>query len=52
MGILLFIAIALVVLWLLGFLFFKSIGCIIHVVLIIAVILAILWLLRAVLHVF
>lgn len=52
MGILLIIGIILLVLWLLGFTFFKSIGAIIHVALIIAVILIIIWLLRAVFKLF
>ena len=49
---LLFVAIALVVLWLLGLVFFKAIGFLIHVVLVLALILLIIWLLRAILHVF
>ena len=52
MGVLLIIGIILLVLWLLGFIFFKSIGSIIHIALIIAVILIIIWLLRAVFKLF
>ena len=44
----LFIAIALLVIWILARIFFKSIGCLIHVALIGAVILAVFWLLRVV----
>lgn len=49
---LLFIAIGLLVLWVIAKLFFKSLGCIIHVALILAVLFAILWLLRAVFNLF
>ena len=52
MGILLTIAIVIIVLWLLGFIFFKSIGGIIHIALIVGVILLIIWLLRAVFKLF
>ena len=52
MGVLLVIGIILLVLWLLGFIFFKSIGAIIHIALVIGVILLIIWLLRAVFKVF
>ena len=51
-GILLTIAIIVLVLWLLGFIFFKSIGGIIHIALIVGVILLIIWLLRAVVKLF
>ena len=46
MGILLIIGIILLVLWLLGFIFFKSIGALIHIALVVAVILIIIWLLK------
>ena len=52
MGTLLFIAIALLALWVIGRLFFKSLGCIIHIALILAVLLVIFWLLRSVFHLF
>jgi hypothetical protein len=52
MGILLIIGIIILVLWLLGFLFFKTIGAIIHIALVIGLILIIIWLLRAVFKVF
>jgi len=48
----LFIAVALLVLWIIGRLFFKSLGCLIHIALIIAVILGIFWLLRVVFNLF
>jgi hypothetical protein len=51
-GILLIIGIILFVLWLLGFIFFKSIGALIHIALVIAVILIIIWLLKAVFKLF
>jgi hypothetical protein len=52
MGILLIIGIIILVLWLLGFLFFKSIGAIIHIALVIGLILIIIWLLKAVFKLF
>ena len=52
MGILLTIGILILVLWLLGFIFFKSIGGLIHIALIVSVILLIIWLLRAVFKLF
>ena len=52
MGILLTIGIIILVLWLLGFIFFKSIGGLIHIALIVGVILLIIWLLRAVFKLF
>ncbi len=42
----LIIAIALLALWVLARIFFKSIGCLIHLALIAAVILAVIWLVR------
>ena len=50
--ILLIIGIIIVVLWLLGWLFFKSIGAIIHIALVVGVILLIIWLLRTVFRLF
>jgi hypothetical protein len=52
MSILLIIGIIILVLWLLGLIFFKSIGGIIHIALFIGIVLIIIWLLRAVLHLF
>ncbi len=52
MSILLIIGIIILVLWLLGLLFFKSLGALIHIALIIGVILIIIWLLRAVFKLF
>jgi hypothetical protein len=52
MGILLVIAIIIIVLWLLGFIFFKSIGGIIHIALVVGIILLIIWLLKAVFKLF
>ena len=52
MSILLIIGIIILVLWLLGFIFFKSIGAIIHVALVVGLILLIIWLLRAVFKLF
>jgi Family of unknown function (DUF5670) len=52
MGILLIIGIIILVLWLLGFIFFKSLGALIHIALFIGVILLIIWLLRAVFKLF
>ena len=52
MSVLLVIAIVVIVLWLLGFIFFKSIGGIIHLALVVGIILLIIWLLRAVFKLF
>ena len=52
MDILLIIGIIILVLWLLGFLFFKTIGAIIHIALVIGLILIIIWLLKAVFKLF
>ena len=52
MDLLLIIGIIILVLWLLGFIFFRSLGFLIHVALIIGVILLIVWLLRSVLGLF
>ena len=52
MGAVLFIAIALLVIWVIARLFFKSLGCLIHIALIVAVILGIFWLLRVVFNLF
>jgi hypothetical protein len=52
MDILLTIGIIILVLWLLGFIFFRTLGWLIHIVLIIAVILIIIWLLRSVFGLF
>ena len=52
MSILLIIGIIILVLWLLGFIFFKSLGALIHLALVIGVILLIIWLLRAVFGLF
>jgi hypothetical protein len=52
MGILLVIAIVILVLWFLGFIFFKSIGGIIHIALVVGIILLIIWLLRQVFKLF
>ena len=52
MNILLIIGIILLVLWLLGFLVFPSLGWLIHVALVIAVILLIIWLLKKVFKLF
>ena len=51
MGILLFIGIILLILWLLGF-FVLSLGALIHIALVIAVILIIIWLLKQVFNLF
>jgi hypothetical protein len=51
-NILLIIGIILLVLWLLGFLVFPSLGWLIHVALVIAVILLIIWLLKKVFKLF
>jgi hypothetical protein len=52
MSLLLIIGIVILVLWLLGFIFFKSIGGIIHIALLIGAVLIIIWLLRAVFKLF
>lgn len=52
MNLLITIAIVLFVLWLLGFIFFRALGWLIHIALIIALVLIILWLLRSVLGLF
>ena len=52
MSILLIIGIIIFVLWLLGFIFFRALGGLIHIALIIAVILIIIWLLRSVFKLF
>ena len=49
---LLILAIVVFILWILGWIFFKSLGCMIHIALIIAGILFVIWLLSAVLHLF
>jgi hypothetical protein len=52
MDVLLIIGIIIFVLWLLGFIFFRNLGCLIHIALIIAVIFIIIWLLRSVFGLF
>jgi hypothetical protein len=52
MSLLLTIGIIILVLWLLGFIFFRSLGWLLHIALIIGVIILILWLLRSVLGLF
>lgn len=52
MSTLLLIGIIILILWLLGFIFFRSLGFLIHIALIVGVILLILWLLRSVLGLF
>lgn len=52
MNVLIIIGIILLVLWLLGFIFFRTLGWLIHIALIIAVILIIIWLLRSVFGLF
>jgi len=52
MGVLLIIGIILLVLWLLGFIFVKALGALIHIALVIGIILLIIWLLRAVFKLF
>jgi hypothetical protein len=52
MSILLIIGIIILVLWLLGFIFFKSIGGLIHIALVIGIILLIIWLLKQVFKLF
>ena len=49
---LLILAIIIFVLWILGWIFFKSLGCMVHIALVIATILLVIWLLTSVLHVF
>ena len=46
------IAVALLILWVIGRVFFKSIGCLIHLALIAALVLAVFWLLRVVFNLF
>jgi hypothetical protein len=52
MSVLLIIGIVIFVLWLLGFIFFRGLGWLIHIALVIAVILIIIWLLRTVFGLF
>jgi hypothetical protein len=52
MSILLIIGIIILVLWLLGFIFFKTLGALIHIALFIGVILLIIWLLSRVFKLF
>ena len=52
MNIIIIIGIILFVLWLLGFIFFRALGWLLHIALIIAVILIIYWLLHSVLGLF
>ena len=52
MGFLLTIAIIILVLWLVGWIFFKSIGGLIHIALVVGVILLIIWLLSKVFKLF
>jgi len=52
MNIIITIGIILFVLWLLGFIFFRALGWLLHIALIIAVILIIYWLLHSVLGLF
>jgi hypothetical protein len=52
MSTLLLIGIIILVLWLLGFIFFRSLGWLLNIALIIGAILVILWLLRNVLGLF
>lgn len=52
MSILLIIGIIILVLWLLGFIFFRTLGWLIHIALIVGLILIIIWLLRNVLGLF
>ena len=52
MGVLLIVGIIILVLWLLGFIFFKSLGALIHIALIVGIIILIIWLLRAVFKLF
>ena len=52
MGVLLTIGIILLILWLLGFIFFRGLGWLIHIALIIGAILLIIWLLRSVFGLF
>ncbi|APV44507.1 hypothetical protein Dform_01174 [Dehalogenimonas formicexedens] len=48
MSTILLIAIGLLVIWIIARLFFKSLGCLIHLALIAAVVLAVIWLLKTV----
>ena len=52
MSILLVIGVVILVLWLLGFIFFRSLGWLIHIALIIGAIILVIWLLRSVLGLF
>ena len=52
MYILLIIGIIILILWVLGRIFFKSLGCLIHIALVVGAILVIVWLLSAVFHLF
>ena len=52
MSTLLLIGIIILVLWLLGFIFFRSLGWLLNIALIIGLILLIIWLLRSVLGLF
>jgi hypothetical protein len=52
MSVLLIIGIIILVLWLLGVIFFRSLGFIIHIALIIGAIFLVIWLLRDVLGLF
>ncbi|HLF04016.1 MAG TPA: lmo0937 family membrane protein [Dehalococcoidia bacterium] len=52
MGILLIIGIILLVLWLLGFTVFSTLGALIHIALVLGVIFIIVWLLKAVFKLF
>jgi hypothetical protein len=52
MDILLTIGIIILVLWLLGFIFFRGLGWLIHIALIVGAILLVIWLLRNVLGLF
>jgi hypothetical protein len=52
MSAILIIGIILFILWVLGMVFFKSLGAIIHIALVVAVILVIIWLLQEVVGAF
>ena len=52
MSILLIIGIVVLVLWLLGFIFFRVLGWLVHLALIVAAIILVIWLLRDVLRLF
>lgn len=52
MSILLIIAIVILVLWLMGVIFFRSLGWLIHIALIIGAIFLIIWLLQSVFNLF